>query len=92
MQIDWGDGNSSTFNGVAAGGFNYTHQYVDNGGYTIGVTVTDNDGGSVSDSTTVAVGNLEPEILTLAATSVDENGVVHLTGTYPTRARRTRTR
>lgn len=34
------------------------------------------------ESPTVHVSNVAPEILTLAATSVDENGVVHLTGTY----------
>jgi hypothetical protein len=33
-------------------------------------------------STTATVTNVDPVVLTLAATSVLENGVVHLTGTY----------
>ena len=65
MQIDWGDGSrlENPHKNVLAGAFSYTHPYLDDDAddsYTIAVTVTDDDGGSVSDSTTVAVANLAP--------------------------------
>ncbi|MGN6133949.1 MAG: hypothetical protein ACTHOU_05575, partial [Aureliella sp.] len=78
-----------THTNVEAGKFSYSHQYLDDNptstpvdNMPIRVQVTDDDTGSVTGNTTVEVTNVAPVILSLAATSVDENGVVHLTGTY----------
>ena len=45
---------------------NLTHIYGDNGGFTVQVTVEDDDGGSVQDSAAIEVFNLPPEIVLLA--------------------------
>jgi hypothetical protein len=50
--------------------------------YTIGVTLTDDDTGTDTGSTSATIANVAPELESLSATSVDENGVVHLTGAY----------
>jgi hypothetical protein len=88
LTIDWGEGLPETVS-VSGGSFDITHQYLDDNPtgtdsdvYTIGVTLTDDDTGAASDSTTTTITNVAPVIDGLAATSVDENGVVHLTGTY----------
>ncbi len=55
----------------------------DDGTYGVVVRAVDDDGGSVtSNEFTVTVTNVDPSIVALSATSVDEDGVVHLTGTY----------
>src|SRR5205823_89997 len=71
------------------GAFDVTHQYLDDNPtgtasdtYTIGVTLTDDDTGAVTGSTTTTVTNVAPVLDSLSATSVNENGTVHLTGTY----------
>src|SRR5262249_7197862 len=65
-----------------------THRYLDDDptgtasdDYAIGVTLTDDDGGTDSASTTATVSNVAPKILSLSATSVDEDGTVELKGT-----------
>ncbi|MCJ2564172.1 MAG: PKD domain-containing protein, partial [Candidatus Thermoplasmatota archaeon] len=45
---------------------NLTHTYGDNGGFTIQVTVEDDDGGSVQEIVTADILNLPPEIVLLA--------------------------
>jgi Ca2+-binding RTX toxin-like protein len=50
--------------------------------YTIGVTLTDDDTGTATGSTTTTISNVAPVLDGLSATSAGENGVVHLTGTY----------
>src|SRR5205807_529235 len=65
--INWGDGTSSTVN-IAAGvlTFSASHTYKDNpagqpnGSFSIGVTLTDKDGGSTTASGNVQVKNLAP--------------------------------
>ena len=64
--VDWGDG-TEVDSGLAtidvpggagvptAGSFNSAHTYADNGIYTVTVTISDDDGGSVSDTFTVTV-------------------------------------
>ncbi len=51
---DFGDGSTKT------GTLNPTHKYLDNGVYTVTLTVTDNDGGVGSDTLTVTVYNVAP--------------------------------
>ena len=72
--IDWGDGvvESGTVSetpgsegvltvGAVSGG----HTYGDNGIYTVTVTVSDDDGGTTSDTLTVAVNNVAPTVETV---------------------------
>ena len=88
LTINWGEGAPQVVN-VTGGSFDIPHQYLDDNPtntpfdiYTIDVTLSDGLGGSDDDSTTTTITNVAPVINTLAATSVFENGVVHLTGTY----------
>ncbi|HLO36380.1 MAG TPA: PKD domain-containing protein, partial [Candidatus Deferrimicrobium sp.] len=74
--IAWGDGSANTTANLAAGVTTFSaisHQYLDDNptgtasdGYTISVTVTDDDGGSTSGTTSVTVTNVAPAIATLA--------------------------
>jgi len=64
--IDWGDGNpvesgmvtESDGSGTVSG----SHEYADNGVYTVVITVTDDDSGESSDSFTVTVVNVAPMV------------------------------
>lgn len=72
--IDWGDGTPVqpvTRAQVEAG---VEHPYGDNGVYSVTVTVTDDDGGVGSDTVSVTVGNLDPEV------TLDVSGQVSFPG------------
>jgi hypothetical protein len=59
--IDWGDGTPNTAIDPAASPIGLSHQYANPGQYMIRVTVTDDDGGSASDTVEVTVtGKLSP--------------------------------
>jgi len=68
--IDWGEGAPITYNYVAGStAFSETYQYLDDNPtgtpsdvYTISVSITDDDGGADTDSTTVTVNNVDPII------------------------------
>ena len=88
VDIDWGDGTTETVN-LSLGQTTLTiqHQYLDDDPtatpsdvYTVGVTITDDDGGVVSDTTTVIVNNLDPEVILNSVSDIDENGIATLTG------------
>jgi PKD repeat protein len=82
--VDWGDG-TEVDSGLAtidvpgsvgmptAGSFDGAHTYADNGVYTVTVTISDDDGGSVSKSFLVTVGNVAP-MLTVAPDKVVDEG------------------
>jgi hypothetical protein len=57
VQIDWGDGSGAESVNMSAGvtSFNRSHTYNASGPYTIGITASDDDGGSDSDSTNLTV-------------------------------------
>ncbi|MBX2852319.1 MAG: PKD domain-containing protein [Phycisphaeraceae bacterium] len=85
VSIAWGDGTTS--NAVvdqAAGTFEATHTYLDDTAGAIDVTLADDDGGSDVASESIAVTNVAPVITGLALnnTSVDEGGLVTLTGSF----------
>ncbi|MAE68140.1 MAG: hypothetical protein CMJ18_28150 [Phycisphaeraceae bacterium] len=90
LEVNWGEGAPETFS-YAAGttSFSETHQYVDDNPtasssniYSIGLTLSDDDGGSHTDSVTTTVNNLAPTLSDVSVTpSIDENGTVTLSGT-----------
>ena len=60
-QVDWGDG--TTTDGVLVGeNCTANHTYIQPGDYTLTVTVTDDDGGSNSDTTGITVVNVSPTV------------------------------
>jgi Ca2+-binding RTX toxin-like protein len=71
--IDWGDGSQSAGDVVEIGGAGFvsaTHAYASGGVYTITLTVSDDDGGTVSRTTNALI------------TGVGiQNGVLHIVGT-----------
>jgi PKD repeat protein len=61
--VSWGDGGITTFTRNSAGALPPTaHTYVDNGTYTVTVTVTDSEGGSDAGSFHVTVANVPPTV------------------------------
>src|SRR3954469_9687206 len=74
--IDWGDGspvqNATVFEVNGSGALGGTHTYADDGVYTVKVTVTDDDGGSDSDTFKVTVNNVAPFVDLSGPTMVDE--------------------
>ncbi len=65
---DWGDTTSDSAVDLTGP----THAFGDEGLYTVTLTVDDGDGGSVSDTLTVDVANVAPEITSTAPTSAVE--------------------
>ena len=92
LTIDWGDGNSEALAlDLGAREFLTTHQYLDDNPtgtssdtYSINLTLTDDDSGSDSTSTNVAVKNVAPEIMSLVVNPpfVEEHGIITLTGAF----------
>ena len=91
--ISWGDGSTDTTLNLAAGvtSFSTSHQYLDDAPtntssdvQSIGVTVTDDDGGSTSTTSSVTVNNVAPSALSLTPTpgTVNENNSLSLAGSF----------
>src|SRR5207247_1513213 len=91
--VDWGPGEGSTTLTLDAGvlSFSASHQYLDDNPtgtpsdvYAISVTVTDDDTGSVSASTSVTVNNVVPSDigLTSSAAAINENDSITLGGSF----------
>jgi hypothetical protein len=92
VMIDWGDGSTPTALNLATGlrTFNAAHQYLDDNPtgtpidiYRITVTVTDQDEDAGTIQSGIFIANVAPTLnLTLSPTTINENGVVTLTGTF----------
>jgi hypothetical protein len=88
LTVDWGDGQTTTTNlaeGIRL--FQLPHTYLDDGvasdSRTVVVTVTDDDLGSVTNSTTVTVNNLNPMLGNVAVTSsVFPGATATVTGSF----------
>jgi PKD repeat protein len=64
-------------------GQNIAHTYTDNGNYAVTLTVTDKDGGSTQQTTTVKVDNLAPIVnLTAPTTTLNQGESLNLGVTY----------
>jgi len=82
VSISWGDGTTNSTLNLAAGStsFTATHQYSSAGVYTVGVAVSDDDLGSVANSTAASVTVNEVQTAPL-----NVNGIVTLTRSGKTR-------
>ncbi len=88
VTIDWGEGDPVAYDYDAGStGFSETHRYADDDptgtsvdDYEVAVTIADDDGGSDSGTTTVTVGNVDPEI-TATGTTVEEGSLAAIGGT-----------
>jgi subtilisin-like proprotein convertase family protein len=78
LRVDWADGSPTETLQLPAGAadFELAHQYADDSpsgsasdDYTVQLTLTDNEGASVSTTATVTVNNLAPTLSDVAATS-----------------------
>ena len=82
--INWGDGSAveaatldSVLNTISG-----SHVYADNGAYTVTVTVSDDDGASMSDTLLVTVSNVAPVVDAGTDQGVDEGDTVTLSGSF----------
>ena len=85
VSISWGDGTTNSTLNLAAGStsFSTTHQYDSAGGYTVGVAVSDDDLGSVTNSTAASV--TVNAVQTAPAAPLNVNGIVTVTRSGKTR-------
>ena len=89
VSIDWGDGSPTTTLSLAAGVTNFSgisHTYANNqtgdAPYTVSVMVTDKDGASTSNTTSVTVKNVAPAVVVMGLTESNEATTVTYTGTF----------
>jgi hypothetical protein len=89
LVVDWGEGTPETFTFPAGTtSFSETHQYLDDNPtgtssdtYTIGLTITDDDKGSTTSSTSVVVKNVAPTLSNVAVNSpINDGDTATLTG------------
>src|SRR5262249_2059259 len=95
LQVDWGEGPVQTFT-YAAGTTHFaeTHQYLDDNptgtpqdGYTVGLTLTDDDTGQATAAVGTVVRNVAPVLTSFASNSPSaglaaEGDVIAVTGTF----------
>jgi PKD repeat protein len=77
--IAWDFGDVSP---VVSGDLSPTHVYVDDGVYTVTLTVTDDDGGEGVDTLTVTVNNVAPSVDAGPDQTADEGDTVSFTGDF----------
>jgi large repetitive protein len=87
--VNWGDGTPIDSGSVASvsgspgvlttGSFGGSHTYADNGTYTVVVSVTDDDGGTINRTFRVTVGNVAPSLSVPADQTVTEGTRLDLT-------------
>jgi N-acetylneuraminic acid mutarotase len=79
LTYDWnfGDGSSAVNAGASPG-----HKYVDNGGYTVSVTVSDGHGHSSNASANVSVANVAPTVSAIAGAQIFAGDNYSASGTF----------
>ena len=80
--ISWGDGTPNDTIAPASSPLAGTHVYVDNGVYTVTLTVTDDDGGVGADTLEVTVNNVAPTVNAGANQTSDEGDPVNFGGSF----------
>ena len=83
VTVDWGDGDSDTFDVSVQGGLGtLSHSYAQDGPYTVTVTVEDEDGDSDSASFAVTVNNVAPDVSAGADDTIDEGDTFTGSGSF----------
>jgi PKD repeat protein len=78
LTYNWNFGDNTT----AVSGQNVNHTFVDNGNYSVVLTVTDKDGGVTTQTTAVKVDNVAPTIVSIVKpTQINEGQAVAFTAT-----------
>jgi len=77
LEWDLGDGSP-----IASGTLTPSHVYADNGAYTVTLTVTDDDGGTTSDTLEVTVNNVPPTVEAGLDRTVNEGDTVNFSGSF----------
>lgn len=79
--IDYGDGTTENITPNPDGTFDFSHTYTNDDDFTLTITADDGDGGIVTDSATVTVNNVLPEIV-IESQSVDDDRLFTATGSF----------
>jgi len=77
LEWDFGDGSPPV-----SGSLTPSHAYVDDGTYTVTLTVTDDDGGVGADTLTVMVNNVPPAVDAGPDQTVNEGNTVNFSGSF----------
>jgi len=80
--VDYGDGTIESFAVSSWGGYDLAHTYNDSGDYTVTVTIEDDDGGSGTESMTLAVSNAPPKLSCGTHEMVKQGGLLTRTCTF----------
>lgn len=80
--VDYGEGAGVQALPLAGMGFTLSHTYIDNGGYTLSVTITDDDGGAGSDNATITVNNVAPSVNAGSDAEVESGDSYAFSGTF----------
>ncbi|MCP3936624.1 MAG: PKD domain-containing protein, partial [Actinomycetia bacterium] len=79
--VNWGDGSSETFDVSSLPQplpLMATHEYADDGTYSVAVSLVDEDGTHAADTVTMTIANVTPSLLFSGDTSVDEGALYTL--------------
>ncbi|MDG0867181.1 DUF642 domain-containing protein [SAR202 cluster bacterium JH702] len=80
--VDYGDGSGTQALALSGYSFDLAHTYVDNGVYTVVVTVTDDENGVDNDTVTVSVRNVAPVVDPIGNITIDSGETVVLGATF----------